>query len=265
MNEDRPTTVEKAASRPTLNDLLEESAIEIDYITATMGRTINLGNYESLRLDVRLGAKVAEGIDLRTVLRVLHEECDTELDRQEQYHKAVDKARDWFGYSRTLEELQARRTEIAAGDSTWHAKDQLALLSRADEAIQKKEKDLAKRAREHGEDLVLLAGIIEDAKLLPAGGEPVKGRWGHYVTPWEKYLQDNAKDLHSNKLTWETLTQAQWAAATPEDLLAGVVPEVQEEPAPEVAQTIPETIGPEDDEYEDKDDDYDEDDDELDY
>lgn len=48
-------------------------------VEINVGRTVNMGNYESLRLDVKYGAEVAPGENDEQVTRALYKKAHTQL------------------------------------------------------------------------------------------------------------------------------------------------------------------------------------------
>lgn len=51
-----------------------------DRVKVAIGRTLNAGNYESIRVDVGLEADVREGEDRKSAMRKLAAECDKRLE-----------------------------------------------------------------------------------------------------------------------------------------------------------------------------------------
>lgn len=51
-----------------------------DRVKVTVGRTLNLGNYESCRIDVGLEADVQEGEGRKDAFKKLWKEADAQLD-----------------------------------------------------------------------------------------------------------------------------------------------------------------------------------------
>ncbi|MCB9172303.1 MAG: hypothetical protein H6637_05205 [Ardenticatenales bacterium] len=56
--------------------------MKITKITARVGVTVNLGNYESMRLDLSAEAELAEGDDARSSTRLLFESLRRNVGRE---------------------------------------------------------------------------------------------------------------------------------------------------------------------------------------
>jgi hypothetical protein len=53
--------------------------MKIDKIEVSLGRTINLGNYESARIDVRMSASLGDADDADECYQILYNEVDSRV------------------------------------------------------------------------------------------------------------------------------------------------------------------------------------------
>lgn len=51
-----------------------------DRVRAGYGRTINIGNYENIRIDLSIEVDVPDGVNRLDVLRKVEKECDKHLE-----------------------------------------------------------------------------------------------------------------------------------------------------------------------------------------
>jgi hypothetical protein len=70
--------------------------MKINEIKLNMGRTVNTGNYESLRIDVEFSATLEDNDDIRKAMENLRASVKMELNRVIQTEQKKRNAEDYF-------------------------------------------------------------------------------------------------------------------------------------------------------------------------